>query len=482
MILSYWWIANFGVVPLFLLAAFLFLPAALTLFFLIILVFLVFEPIPTSNVFLYFESKFIPSKLNLVKIMLWGMLFLLSAQQCVNAETIFLGKGQQKQVNLLKSGTFSIGNPEVLGYQLLPNSRKLLIKGQKIGFSDIISDDGIQKKTIQVYVLDKRSQLKTKQLINTLRRNNISFEIYGGIVQIKGIINNLNKYFLIKSLKKQKKVTIIAHLSPALRNELISIVYQNLMSLNFFDIHCKDFLIDIVCYSDLENKAIKPHLKHLKDKYKISFIHHKEQKHQNFKVKLKFIQFERIDGREFSLGAYQLSTVGEEIFSKGAKALMNNNVINLSNTSINASTIAEPETFLIKNKPSVIQVGSEIGFQVQNATSNGNQLTQTDWKFAGFKLKLNLTEENSNLILNYSSEFTSPGVNTISGSKEKSSLKVKLNKPMHLFKIAFQSNNNENKSIPWISNVPILNKVLGSQKRAQSYKHIYGFIHITDEY
>ncbi|MGK0368092.1 MAG: hypothetical protein ACI9QD_001233, partial [Thermoproteota archaeon] len=129
------WISNLGVVPLFLLAAFLFTPCFLSLFLLIFLNCFVFEPILTTpalylnifSIFVLHLNKVRPLYLYILDLNVKRYIIGISLLFTLNAhsQTFFIAKGQQKEFPSINVHRFSIGNKEVIAHKLLKFNKRL---------------------------------------------------------------------------------------------------------------------------------------------------------------------------------------------------------------------------------------------------------------------------------------------------------------------------------------------------------------------
>src|SRR5690606_32260062 len=140
--------------PLFLFAAFLFAPEAFFLFLRRVSVIAVLEAINISQ---WITNYFLNLKLlNLARSLLFVKALLLFpiASFAQNHQTdIIVAKGEQKELSFTHLKKLSVGNSDVISHKLIKN--KLLIKGKKIGFSDLIVWENSPIK-FNIYVLSKQ--------------------------------------------------------------------------------------------------------------------------------------------------------------------------------------------------------------------------------------------------------------------------------------------------------------------------------------
>ena len=194
---------------------------------------------------------------------------------------------------------------------------------------------------------------------------------------------------------------------------------------------------------------------------------------------MKIVQVESLDGREIRFGLDKLSARVSDLFDFGIRKLIDDNFVLLNESKIDLSTLAEPEMVVNLNHPQLIEIGSQIPFQ-NITTQNNNIIAPLDWKFAGLKIMTNITANYGKLLVKYSSEFSRPLANGISGSKEESSVILTPGEAVKIFQIGFKTSGLGKESIPYISQIPILKHIFTSTSRSETYKHIYGYIQLEE--
>ena len=146
------WIANLGVVPLFSFAFFLLAPAFFLFNFLRILVCVVLEDIFLSLSYQFnkqYRAIFLTCFLLLVKGFIAQSTAFASASS--KQKNIFLAKGEQIELDINNLDSFSIGNSEVVQCKYLSKTKKFLVKGKMLGFSDLIIKSG-EDQIYHIYV------------------------------------------------------------------------------------------------------------------------------------------------------------------------------------------------------------------------------------------------------------------------------------------------------------------------------------------
>lgn len=471
------WIANLGVVPWLRLAAFLFAPAALWCALRRFSVIAVLEAINiSSRNNLNFSSL---KLLNVTTCLFIVKVFLLlpaASLAQVFPSDVILAKGEQKEISFLSLKKFSVGNPEVISYKFAPKTGKLLIKGKKVGFTDLVVWNKSGKEVISIYVLSKQKFMKTFQLADALKNLNLTIDIKGPIMTASGVLSDFSDYLYLQKIKGQfqDQVFFKITLDPKLRNHIIGQIYKKLYANGFSSVTCQADWLDILCF--YEGSTNSEFLKQISSFYRVSLIQQDSRlRHKNYRLKLKLVQLERMDGKEIHFGLDKLHTSVSDLFVNGIRKLIDENTVFLQKTRMDLSSLAEPEIVVNLNTPQLIEIGSQIPFQnigVQGSTV----IAPIDWRFAGLKIKTKITESYGKLLLDYETEFSRPVDQAISGSKEISSALLEIGVPIKIFQIGFQTTSKDRKGIPLLSEIPILKHLFESKSDSKTYKQIYGYV------
>ncbi len=469
------WIENLGVVPLFLSAAFLLAPIALCLALRRFSVTAVLEAINISHR----RDLRVLKSLNLTISLIFVKAFLFlpcAAIAQVSPSDMVLAKGEQKELSFSNLKHFSVGNPDVISYKFLKGSGKILIKGKKVGFTDLIVWSSKGKETLSLYVLSKQKFLKTFQLAEALKNLNLTIDIKGPIMTAGGVVTDFADYLYLQKIKGQfqDQVFFKISLDPTLRNHMIGQIYKKLYGNGFSSVTCQADWLDILCfYEGNDNPNL---LKQLAGFYRVSFVQQDSRlKHRNYRLKLKLIQLEKMDGREIHLGLDKLQAKVSDLFEFGIRKLIDDNSVYLGQTHMDLSSLAEPEMIVNLSTPQKIEIGSEIPYQ-NISTQGTNIIAPINWRFAGLKIKTKLTESYGKLLLEYETEFSRPVDQSISGSKEKSSALLEIGVPLKIFQIGFQTTTKSRQSIPLLGDIPILKHLFESKSDQKTYKHLYGYV------
>lgn len=473
------WTANLGVVPLFLLEAFLLAPDER---FLALRRFSVTAVLEAIDISLFRNLSFKNLKIiNLTITLVFVKIFLLLPCAAFSSEEappsdLILAKGEQKELILKDLKNFSVGNPDVISYRYIKAQNKLLIKGKKVGFTDLILWNKKGKQVLSLYVLSKQKFLKTFQLADALKNLSLNIDIKGPIMTASGILGDFSDYLYLQKIKGQfqDQVFFKITLDSKLRNHIVGQIYKKLYANGFSSVTCQVDWLDILCfYEGMQNEAL---LKQLASFYRVSFIQQDSRhRHKNFRLKLKLIQLERMDGREIHLGLDKLQASVVDLFENGIRKLIDNNMVFLTQSKMDLSSLAEPEIIINLNTPQIIEIGSQIPYQ-NISTQGASVIAPIDWRFAGLKIQTKVTESYGKLLLNYETEFSRPVDQTISGSKETSSALLEVGVPLKIFQIGFQTTGKSRQGIPLLSDIPILKHLFESKSDQKTYKQIYGYV------
>lgn len=489
------WIANFGVVPLFRFAFFLFAPAFLVCLVLLDSVIFVFETIflLLSHTFdftkqLLNKHSFLHSRMRSVKTIIISCIFSITWSSIVwgtvslmQYQTIIISKGEHREIPIHRLKKFTIGNHEIIGHKLFPKKKHLLIKGRKLGFTELFIWTKLGTKEVyRIYVISKRKHLKILHLAQIIRSVGLQTEMAGPLIIVKGELVNLSNYQLIKKIEKNnhQNMQIRGSLHPKLRNQIIGEIYHLLFNENVEKIRCYSEFFNIYCHYPKSNPPSKDVIDHLIRKYYAHFIPSRSfLNKQNYLIKFKIIQIEKLNGEELGLGLDKLSGSLSDLFDFGVTNIIKKNQIILSSKNVHVSTLAEPETIVRIGVPATIQVGADIPYSSMIKNNGVNQVI-TNWKFAGLKIKLTINQIGNKLKVKYQTEFTRPIDNhgKIGGNKESSEAMIKLSKPLQIFQIGFKTAGKNISGFPWLSEIPILGELFKSKSNQSNYKKISGIV------
>ncbi len=490
------WIANLGVVPLFLLEAFLFAPAFFFFLSLLLLVTHVLETIRqllsryryNYSLCLNFKPYFLPSNSSCVKgIFLITCIFNFSSP--LNAELIsrdiILARGQSTEIALPALDKFNVGNHQVLSYKLNEKSKNLIIRGIQLGHSEILvwkKDNS--RESYQVFVISKLQEAKFLNLAQSVSFLGLESQTQVPHIKIFGTIKSLNSYLDYKKILEQNKEAILdeVELDPSLKNKIFAKIYSA-----FFDdykdsIKCATEFSEVSCFYP-ENESPSDSIKNLLiDKYKIKLVQtNNQQLKKNYKLKLKLIQLEQIDGEDLRLGLEQVSGNLSDFLNTPMDKIVQKNSVLLAQKKVRLSTLAEPQMLIRALTPAEVQLGADIPFK----NVNSNNVQSTEWKFAGLKIKMSLENFGENVKINFETELTQPSTDasgnvSIAGNKEKSSIVIPLKIATKIFQISLKADGRSLDSMPFLSSIPLLGELFKSKSDQSNFKSINGIIEVEE--
>lgn len=477
------WTANLGVVPLFLLAAFLFLPILVFLLSLILLVCCVLDAIIHTPLTIFnslFNSirkyKYLTFLGLKVKILLLSSSF--AASQPQSTITHFLAKGEQLELRFPKLTQISIGNKDVIKHKYLKSRNVLVIKGHKLGFSDLVLWNKKEKQTHHFFVSSKIQKVKKLELSNTLKGLGLEVVPSGEFIFVDGVINSLSTLRAVQKIRElsSDKIILKTNLNIEVRNSLVAKIYQDFLSYGIQQIKCELAIPSLECEYQESSSELDEILKNYTTLYGVNFKKMLNSKAaQNFRLKLKIIQYQKSQYFKASSGLHQLNARVEDLFSYGLDQLIYNNQVQLSQGEEEINMLSEPETVLKMNEEVEFKIGADIQFQ-NSSNINSNQVTTTQWKFAGLKLKVKVVKDNGRYLIQYKNSFTSPSAQAITGSHSNSSLWIDLEKSSPLFRLGYQTGKEMNHSLPGLSAIPILGRLFSAKDSLSEYKTILGYI------
>lgn len=481
-----WWIANLGVVPLLLFAAFLFLPAFVFLRALLFFVTLVFDTIS----FLHIRKllcelrriKYLPRLYSSVKTLAAIVLvsfstFSSAGPKLLETQSFTLSIGEIKEVFLPQIDRFTVASNDSVSHKFIKKTKTLLIKAKKLGLSEvhIWNKTGARSK-IKIFVLSRISHLKLQKLSENFHRLGLEVVNEGTKLNIRGELTKVSLYKEFLGLQKNEpeKLIVNVSLSKELKNALLGEVIKSLFDDHIIDFKCEIQSITLYCHLSDKREPSPEIEKFLKNRLGVYFIrHYSRHSNSNFKLKIKIIQIESLDSRAHGFGLNQLSGNLTDFFDQGWQSLYAKNQILLKDLGIEASLLAEPSLLIRPDRKIKIQIGSEIPYSAKSSDGTVN----TSFKFAGLKLNVLLKKEGDGYLIDYSSEITKPGsAGEISGSKESASARISLSMPTQLFEINFQTDAINKESLPAVGRVPFFGSLFSNTNANKSFKKITGII------
>jgi len=484
------WIANLGVVPLFLLAAFLLAPA---LFFLAALLFDVTLVLETMTKLLsqlaiksliYFRRYFLPTFGPSVKanVYVLGVILPLSLNFTYASEVndLVLGIGEIKTIKLEPKEKYLISNKEVIQSKLNTAQNELLIKGKMQGMAEVMLIGTKAKKIYKFMVVNKLTDLKISALSMRFEHLGLNSKILGNKIAVEGEITNAKTYLDFYKLNdNESEIVKNFTINSEAMKSILGITYKKLLEENINYAKCNFENNELICTTP---DYLEPSLdqRNLFSKYYgIKWIKASPNIIKNYQVKIKFVQFEQLDGKEIRLGLDALNSNLYELFHSPILKVVEKNSVLLNEEHLNISTLAEPIINTNLRTETVISLGSDIPYQTYDQQKNA---TNTSWHFSGLKIKMKLESVNDQIKLEYETELSKPNSDReagSSGSKSKSSVVVKLRSPSTLFEISMRTTSQDSSEFPLLSKIPILGNLFKSKSNSDNYKKIYALVEVN---
>lgn len=465
------WIANLGVEPLFLSAAFLLAPALRAFLFLLVSVTCVLEAILLSLSKLKNQWIFLTISGASVKVFLATLVILTGSSwtSSASAKSLFLAKGEQETINISDLANFSIGNPEVISVKYQPEIQRLLIKAKSVGYSDLILwSKGKEKVKYEVYSSTKTQQVTKLRLIKSLNASGLETIMTPNKVVVTGRVHNYLQYNLLKTIWGKKQWQLQTHLSLEFQMEMIGSVYRQLLEFGATYVNCH--LLDMLLLCKYKGEVFKAPINQLKQKYLLTFEQLKDI--DNFQLKYQIIQISESSADQRKLGIDQISLKLHRVLNSSIADL--DQFLQLNAHELNAKVVASPMIVTGLNVKNSLELGSTIPFQDQ--TQFG---TTTKWKFAGLKVDNMIRKQQERLLLEYRTELSHPTGNAISGSKANGSIFLDEDHFVKAFEITYENNDHLKNYVPIAGEIPILENFFSSKSESKGLKHIIGFIKIT---
>ena len=480
------WIANLGVVPLFLFDAFLFAPAAFFLFALLTFVTPVLETmINLLKIHKYNEYCFL-SLIRAPKVANFPQCVKIIVVFCIVSTTFMistfalehqipLGKTQFQRYSDLLS--YSVKNTEILSVHYLEQKNLLSLKGIKAGKTELALTfkDGRQIK-LPIFV---HQTFKDNQF---LAIHGLSYMPLKNETVILGQIDSMSSYLSLKNLSSSQKnwnLNLVT-LTPDLEKEIWTQIHMLFLNNSYYNIKCDFLNIRLLCQEKTNLALNEKFTKSLTQKWFIELTEAPENElSENFEIKLKLVQMEKQNGTDIHLGLDQISADLNDFFIMPLKNIVGKNQVLLNSQNITLDVLAEPRIHSLPNIENQFSIGSEIPFTIKNENGRNHVV----FKFAGLLLKLKLIPHHDQFVVQYTTELSKPEVvgesMAINGNKQHSQILISKNQGHKLFEIEFIIDSKEKSALPFLNDIPLLGKIFQSTGNRHSYKKIIGIIQVT---
>lgn len=485
------WIGNFGVVPLFLLAFFLFAPIAFFLLSRRFVVTLVLDTIHqlrqmVINIIEKFKVRFLTRLSMGVKVF-----FLIFIPYLAHADdqklTLIQGEIYSTPISP-KISRIVVGANNAASYSISSNQKLIYFKALRTGYAHIEiwpKQESPAPQVFSINIIEKTHQLAP--ILKAFRQTRLQTSVVGTQIIVSGKVNSRRDWKLFHQIKIKYKDAIVTEevsLDHELRNQILVEIIDQLKIENIYQLQCLFIDITPTCRFAQQTPPSESLQKKLALDFFVQFysVNHGLNA-ENIKIKIKIVQAEKLDGSEISFGLDKIEGKMASLLIHDFKSFIANNDILFRREKLEFSTLAAPEIVIRPGEDALLQTGAEIPFKAQHA----NGKSYVDWKFAGVKVELKPELIANRIRLNISSELTQPTIGPsgesegIQGSKQKSSIFVDFNGAKQFFKIDFKTTSNQKTMLPLFSSIPILGKIFSSSTDHQTYKSIIGIMEIENE-
>lgn len=480
------WISNLGVVPLLLLAAFLLFPDFTFFADLLFLVIRVFETISqlqfsTSIIYQSLKKLVLPTRPLTVKI-----LFLFSAicpihmaqadSQPTESTTFLFSIGEHREISFKGTSRYSITNKDILSHKLKDGDTTLLVKGKKLGFTEIIIwKKNREKKVYRIYILEKRRQLKILHLGETFEQMGLKIKLLGPIIEVSGFVDDLPTYQKVKELFKANKNQMVlrAQLSRNLKTAILSDIYKKFLDQYIDSIECSSFNLDIECtYSNHTSFGLE---KDLINKYSIQFNNTGiENRNINYRLSFKLTKVDVTAGRDVRSGLESYSGVLDDLIKKNYLGPLRDKTFNIEGINGRISTLAKPSILVTPGVEAMVSLGAEIPY-------DAGRKKGTAWKFAGMKIKTTIIPNGKNFLCEFKIKMSKPSQSVEQGFEENSqSSKIIIPEGIDIqaFNIQLTSDGISKEGLPILSQIPLLGKIFTSTNTFNSTQRIIAHVRL----
>lgn len=474
------WIGNLGVVPLFLSCAFLFWPCLVLLAFLLFSVTAVLETISTL-LWSLIQRGFLPRVKLYVKTIL---LVLCNIFGCLEASdsNLLISIGEHKEIKVKNLKSFTLGNKEVLSAKYLKTKGEILIKGKKLGFSELrYWPQKGAPGVFRIYVLSKRQHLKLAHIMESLKSLDLEVEFRGSLIYAKGVIKTRSDYQILSLLYRKYSIDIILDvlLSADLKGEVLSSVYKGFWDEYIDEVQCEFLGAILECQYPESTIPTTELVDSLKNKFLLHLISTKNYKEgQNLVIFLKLFQIEKLNGENIDLGLSQLESDLNSFFTHDFNSILGRNQIILKKHNLHLSVLVDHRIITQYGKKAILSFGRETLYQEGN-TDN----LVSKWQFSGLKIETLLTQKGKGLRANYSTELTTPmdSGQGKGGSKTSSAVFLIPEKTQELFEVSMKTFNKESHFFPYLNKIPLLGNLFISKSVSNNYKKIVALIKVVKD-
>ncbi len=473
------WIGNLGVVPLFLSLAFLFWPALTLLFFLLFSVTAVLETILYLLQTRLIQSGFLPSVKPYVKAG-GAILVIFFSFPSTGLANLLISKGEHEELKTPQLTKFTLGNKEVLSAKYLPEKEIILIKGKRLGYSEMrYWNKKGEVHRFGVYVLSKKEQLKLTHIADSLRNLGLEVSFKGPLVHATGTLETASSYKILKEIWQayHSKVVLQINLSSVLHREFLIELYRSFWDEYIEDVHCQREYVSFQCSYGQGQSLSEGTVHKLKKKFILDILASKNfNSEQNYELHIKLYQLENIFGENIDLGLSQIEAGLHSFYNRDFNSILEKNKIFLSQRKLDLSILVDHKMILQLDRKGTIRMGTESSYN-----SETKEKITLGWKFSGLKIEMLLKKKGNYYNLKYKTSLTGPhnSKGSISGSHSSSQLSLKEHQVYQLFELGINSNDLSENSFPLLGQIPLLGILFKGKYEGSGHKKVVALIKVS---
>ena len=407
-------------------------------------------------------------------------------------QSLFMAIGEHTELKVPNLKEFSVSNNDTLSNKYRPKQGVLLLRGKKQGHAEVVVwNKGKPKQVWNVYVLSKSKHMQWIERLQALSDLGLEAVTRGRLVTISGEIETTDQWQafreIAKQLEKQKDLSFINQVqaSAKLEKENLSDIYFSFLSLHADDVECSKteqgpWINCLLSITTGQRKEVQELISELKTKHFLKTISSVESTNfVNYRLSIHLFKLEKVSTMQTDLTLEKAAGSLSNLNRKDLIQLAKNDDFNLGQEKFHLKTLANPSMIVRYNKEFEFQMGSDIPYQ----STDQNQNPNTSFRFAGLKINGSLTKSPIGPILDYKIELSAPAnEGAITGNKKSSSILIRLDQDLSIFQLKYSNQGIDQKSLPYLGDIPVLGALFSSNEKFQEEKIIIGKVKLERVY
>jgi len=401
----------------------------------------------------------------------------------IQPKNIVISIGEHSEIKVNNIKNYSIGNPDILHHTFTAKENRLLIKGKKMGFSEIAIWDSKNKKSVyHLYILSKREQLNLRHVAQSLSSFGFKIKTFGKYIEVRGEIDDIYKYNFLNIIKSKNPTYLLTHskLTPKLRNYLIGKVYYSFLQENLENFSCSSHFSIISCSYSATSAPSKNIIKYFKSKYFINFLEVNDiNDNKNYLVKIKFYSIENQNESSFKLGINKLNEKISQVLTNNYYQQLD---IQLAQAKLKYTSLSSPEIIIKLNEEAKIKTGTNISSN-QNIIRDGKEILITHHDFLGISTIIKIKKSGNKFTLYSQNTLSNQGEqNDINNNSSTSKIFVIPNKAVTFLETNLKSSKEIINSMPFFSSLPIIGHIFKKINKTNTHKKIIGIFYFKESF